>query len=222
MLMIRRLLIIISIWTLLTSCEGILSGSGKVISSLDKSPIDNVRIKCRTKETHTDSLGNFEIEQFVGCPTGCPDLELILTKTGYETKYVNLTRENPEKMPIEGVTIELTPTHKAQADIWNNNIGGFLYYASMVIAGLGVITLVLLFMIKVSNRAIWFFAIFLGTIAIHYNFLADTFDFKILRPVTQFNPQHYFDPAWYKLSLPVGVIAFWTYYFRRLRKKTVG
>ena len=194
-----------------------MSGSGQVISSVDKSPLDSVMITWRTEKEYTDKEGKFEIGQFVGCPTGCPDLEIVLTKKGYETKYINLTNGGP--IHVEGVTIELTPTANPQSDIWNNGIGTFLYYTSMIIAGLGLISLVFLFFIKVKNRWLWFFAIFLGTIAFHYNFLSDSFDFKILRPVTRFNPPHYLDPAWYKLSLPLGAIAFWTYYFKRLRTK---
>jgi hypothetical protein len=219
----RLLTIILSLtlWTLLTSCEGVVRGTGKVISSLDKLPIDSVRIKWRTEETYTDSLGHFEIGEFVGCPTGCPDLELVLTKAGYETRYVNVTEENQGLIDVENVTIELNPTNNAQADIWNNKVGDFLYYISMTIACLGLITLVVLFIIKVDNRLFWFLVIFLGTVGFQYNFLADIFDFKILRPVTQFNPQHNLDPAWYKLSLPLGAIAFWIYYFKRLRNKVV-
>lgn len=212
---------LLTLWTLLTSCEGIVRGNGKVISAEDKSPIDSVRIKWMTEEVYTDSLGRFEIGQFVGCVTGCPDLELVLEKSGYETKYINLTKENPKEFPIEKVTIELKTTEKVQADIWNNKLGDFLYYATMIIAGLSLVTLVILFIIKVDNRLFWFFVVFLGTIGFQYNFLADIFDFKILRPVTQFNPEHYLDPAWYKLSLPIGAIAFWIFYFKRLRKKTV-
>ncbi|MEB2782992.1 hypothetical protein U3A58_21640 [Algoriphagus sp. C2-6-M1] len=211
----------LTLWTLLFSCEGVVRGTGKVISSLDKLPIDSVRIKWGANETFTDSLGHFEIGEFVGCPTGCPDLELVLTKVGYETRYVNVTEENQGLIYVENITIELNQTDKVQADIWNNKVGDFLYYSSMTIAGLGLITLVMLLLIKVDNRLFWFFLIFFGTVGFHYNFLADIYDFKILRPVTHFNPPHKLDPAWYKLSLPLGTIAFWIYYFKRLRKKIV-
>lgn len=212
-------IILVTFWSLLSSCEGVVSGSGKVISSLDKSPLDSVMLTWRTEREYTDKEGKFEIGQFVGCPTGCPDLEIILTKKGYATKYVNLTNGGP--INVEGVIIELTPTLNPQADISNNPVGLILYYASMVIAGLGLITLVFLFIVKARNRGLWFFVILFGTVGLHYNFLADIFDFKLFRPVTMLNPHPLIDPSWYKLSIPIGVIAFWVYYFMRIRKKVV-
>jgi hypothetical protein len=207
-------IIILTLGTFLVSCEGVVKGSGKVISAVDKLPITYVRIKWRAEETYTDSLGNFEIGQFVGCPTGCPELELTLEKVGYETKYINVTKENGGAMHNKDLTIELTPTDKVQTDILNNKFGNVLYYTSMVIAGLGLLTLFVPFILKVDKRWLWFFIIFFGTIAFQYNFLAHVFNFKILRPVTQFNPPHFRDPAWYKLSLPIGAILFWKYHFK--------
>src|SRR6185503_8743611 len=102
------------------------------------------------EKAYTDKEGKFEIGDFVGCPTGCPDLEIVLTKKGYETKYINLTNGGPIR--VKGVTIELVPTDNVQADIWNNKVANFLYYLSMAIAVLGLITLVMLFRTKIQNK----------------------------------------------------------------------
>ena len=111
---LRVTIILFIIYSFLTSCEGLVRGSGIVISSVDKSPIENVHIKWKSTETYTDSLGYFEIGEFVGCPFGCPDLMLTLTKNGYKMKIVNLTKENEGKIEVNRVTIELTPSNKTQ------------------------------------------------------------------------------------------------------------
>src|SRR5678809_285083 len=72
---------------LISSCEGIIQGKGKIISSGTKLPIDSVKINWLGKIVYSDKGGKFSFDEFVGCVPSCPELELVLTKQGYETKY---------------------------------------------------------------------------------------------------------------------------------------
>jgi hypothetical protein len=108
-------LCLFSLFIFLVSCEGRIQGEGKIISATNQLPIDSVKISWLDKIIYSDKNGNFSFNEFVGCVPSCPALELILTKQGYETKYLNLTKENKNHKSV----FKLIPS--------NNNIGDLSY-----------------------------------------------------------------------------------------------
>ena len=108
----QKLLLILTILTMVSSCEGIITGKGKIISSADGKPLDKVLVvwinnfndSCRS-----DSLGNFLIKDFVGCVPSCPELNLLFHKVGYKNQYLNLSKI--ERRGIEEVIVKMEPTN---------------------------------------------------------------------------------------------------------------
>lgn len=80
---------------LLTSCEGIVEGSGYVLDAETKEPLKEVSVRAYSKhgkrknfqgETKTDSTGHFTSSTgLVGCSNDCPDLFVEILKSGYKT-----------------------------------------------------------------------------------------------------------------------------------------
>jgi len=72
------------------NCEGIITGTGKVVSSVDNKPLDDVLIIWTTTNDScfTDSLGSFKVGGFVGCVPECPKLQLLFHKQGYKNQLL--------------------------------------------------------------------------------------------------------------------------------------
>ncbi len=200
---------------LLVSCEGIIHGDGKIISAINQLPIDSVKINWFDKIVYSDKNGNFSFHEFVGCVPECPDLELVLTKQGYESKYINLSKENENHKSV----FQLIPTNKNIDDLSDVKSKSFLFYLSIITAIISLFTLIALSIIKINNKAIWFVIIFFGTITIYYNYLAKVTELKALRPSLFIFIKYTFEPTWYQLNLPIGLILFWIYYFYQIKDK---
>lgn len=197
----------------MSSCEGIIQGKGKIISSNNKLPIDSVKINWLGKIVYSDKSGNFSFDEFVGCVPSCPELELFLTKQGYETKYINLTKENEK----HNYVFELIPTNKNIGNLSQEKSKNFLFYVSIVTAIISLLTLITLPLLKIKNKSIWFIIILFGTTSIYYNYLAKFTQFKVFRPSLFVFFKWTFEPTWYLINLPLGLIIFWTYYFYQLK-----
>ena len=138
----------------------------------------------------------------------CPDLELILSKQGYQPKYVNLTKENKNYNAV----FQLVPTQKFIGDLSHNKSKNFLFYLSIITALISLLTLTALAKIKVRNKALWFVVILFGTVTFFYNYLDNNIELRIFRPSIFVFVKYTFEPTWYQLNLPIGLIIFWTYY----------
>lgn len=200
---------------LMTSCEGIIRGEGKITSSDNKLPIDSVKIDWLGKIVYSDKNGNFSFDEFVGCVPSCPDLELILTKQGYEPKYINLTKENKKNKTV----FELTPGNNNLDDLSRSSHKQFLFYLSVVTALTSLLTLITLAVVRLKNKLIWFVTILFGTLTIFYNYLSATIEFKVFRPSIFIFPKYTFEPSWYQLNLPIGLIIFWICYLMQIKNK---
>jgi hypothetical protein len=200
---------------LMTSCEGIIQGNGKIISASNKLPIDSVKINWLSKVVYSDKDGKFSFHEFVGCVPACPDLELVMTKQGYETKYINLTKENEKHRSV----FELIPTNNNIDNLSHDKSKDFLFYLSIITAIISLFTLIALSLLKISNKAIWFVIILFGTTSIYYNYLAKVTELKVFRPSLFVFIKWTFEPSWYKLNLPIGLIIFWVCYFYQIKNK---
>ncbi len=204
----------ILLFFLISSCEGIIQGKGKIISASSQLPIDSVKIDWFGRVEYSDKNGNFSSSQFVGCVPSCPDLELILIKEGYQSKYVNLTKENKNGKLV----FQLVPTNKNVSDFSNRSSKNFLFYLSVITAVLSLITLLVLALIEVKNKKLWFAFILFGTVSLFYNYLEERIEVSIFRPSLFVFLQHTFQPTWYKLNLPIGLIIFWIYYYYKTKQ----
>lgn len=200
---------------LMVSCEGIIQGDGKIISASNQLPIDSVKINWFDKIVYSDKNGSFSFHEFVGCVPACPDLELVLKKQGYEAKYINLTKENKKHKAV----FELIPTNNNIGDLSHEKSKNFLFYLSIVTAIISLFTLVTLSIIKINNKAVWFVIILFGTTSIYYNYLAKVTELKVFRPSLFIFFKYTFQPTWYQLNLPIGLIVFWIYYFYQITNR---
>jgi hypothetical protein len=199
---------------LITSCEGIIKGNGKIISASNKLPIDSVKINWLGEIVYSDKNGNFSLDQFVGCVPSCPELQLILTKQGYEPKYINLTKENRNNKTV----FELTPGNKNFGDLFHNKSKQFLFYVSIATSLISLFTLITLPVLKLKNKPAWFIIILFGTLAVFYNYLSSTTQLSVFRPSVFVFTKYTFEPTWYQFNLPIGLIIFWIYYFKQKNK----
>lgn len=208
-------LCVFSLLILMVSCEGIIKGEGKIISASNLQPIDSVKINWFGKVVYSDKDGNFSFDEFVGCIPSCPDLELVLTKQGYEPKYINLTKENKE----HELVFQLIPTNNIIGNLHHEKSKNFLFYLSIISAIISLCTLIFLSLIKINNKVVWFVLILFGTATIYYNYLAKSTEFKIFRPSLFIFIKNTFEPSWYQLNLPIGIFFFWTYHFYQIKNK---
>ena len=215
--MLSRLFILIFSFTLLSSCEGVIRGKGKIISAHDNSSLDSVKISYFSTVVYSDKNGNFNIEEFGGCVPSCPDLEVLLTKRGYETKYVNLTKESAKGLASADLIIELIPTSKNITDISHSKWKSVFYYLSVSTVIVSFLTLIILLFINFKRKFIWMLIIIFVTILIQYNYLSRNTSIHALRPSIFVFFEFAFEPTWYRCNLPIGLIAFWIYYFNSKR-----
>jgi hypothetical protein len=211
---LQNLLIILLVVSV-ASCEGIIQGKGKIVSASNELPIDSVKINWFDKTVYSDKNGDFSFDEFVGCVPSCPDLELILTKQGYQPKYVNLTKENENHKSV----FQLVPNKDFIVDLSHKKPKTFLFYLSITTSIISLLTLVALAIIKVKNKPVWFVIILFGTVAFFYNYLEKSIELRIFRPSIFVFVKYTFEPTWYQLNFPIGLIIFWTYYFYQKKNK---
>lgn len=92
----KKMIAIVLASILCTSCDTFLHLSGMVVDSVNKLPVDSVRIYIGNQKEdciYTDSLGRFNISQMaVGGFFGYPGIKISLEKKGYKAlkkKYAN-------------------------------------------------------------------------------------------------------------------------------------
>lgn len=89
---------------LCTSCDTFLHLSGTVVDSVNKLPVDSVRIyvgKQKENCIYTDSLGRFNINQMaVGGFFGYPGIKISLEKKGYKALKQRYTNWNERPVVI--------------------------------------------------------------------------------------------------------------------------
>jgi len=82
------IIILIVFELIFTACDCRQIVSGKVLDANTKKPIDSVLVKKVGKEIgqFTTQDGDFELTHISGGLFGCPEMDIELTKKGYETK----------------------------------------------------------------------------------------------------------------------------------------
>lgn len=108
------LFLILSVFCLLTSCEGLVKGNGKIVSSVDNKPIKGVMVYWTVfdKKIYSDSSGHFEIGSFCGCVPDCPKLEVAFYKKGYKTLYLDLQKKYDYQ--TDSLLIKMEPSSKSE------------------------------------------------------------------------------------------------------------
>ena len=217
-----KYILIFLIAILLTSCEGVVEGNGVIISSADKKPIDSVCVFWTNghMKSYTDSLGKFEIGSFCGCVPDCPDLELLFYKKGYETKYVNFSKENYGYKDTE--IILLTPTNEISRTIVKTTFEQFLKYFNLIFVSLfNVFTLIVVCRTKFSllaNKVLWTILILFFSTTLKYNYYSGEIDLSLFSFFVQLTVMKIYYIGWYLYFLPTPALIFWTYHF--YKKKT--
>ena len=215
-MLFRSSITFIIIAVTLASCEGVLRSNGKTISAQNKSVVDSAKIKFWDDSIYSDKKGSFEINVPVGCPLGCPELEVIVSKKGYETNYLNLS-DSEDK----AVTISLVPTQKNQDKRKSQKLMEVLYYTSITSVIIAFLSFIFIILSNTRNKTLWGLLVIFGTLSFQYNYIAEKISVSFLRP----SIMPYFDainPIWYKFNLPIGIFVFWLLFIFRSRKKSSG
>jgi hypothetical protein len=77
--------------SILSGCEGVSCGMGRVYDSSTLLPLDSVLcVSNGNEQLQTDSTGSFDLcGPFGGCTFGgCPDVEIEFSRAGYQSQYL--------------------------------------------------------------------------------------------------------------------------------------
>jgi hypothetical protein len=89
----RSLCIILSLATLLTSCDCFIDHKGFVLDSATRKPIANALVRFAKREYRTDSLGFFDINYHTGF---CPDWNFSIEKENYKPENILIEVDSDE------------------------------------------------------------------------------------------------------------------------------
>jgi hypothetical protein len=205
---------------ILTSCEGPRSKKGTVYDSKTKEPLSEVTIRFYGKESKTDSLGQFDISAFIGCTTKCNDFEVYFEKNGYETLYVNFSREfDKEVIGGQLVDIYLKSTRNEQPTFAENKLSNRVRIYSWVMLLISTLTFLISLFLKVRFKILWIALVLSGNFLIGYNVITNEYDLDIFNSIIAGIYRY----KWDNYFIPLGTFAYWVYYFgfyRRLTTKT--
>ena len=94
---ICKALLALSLAVILTSCEAIIYGEGKIYDAQTLEPLDSVLCNNGRNETFSDSTGFYDLHfGWITCTFGCKDIEFTYSKPGYQTQKI----DNPAKQDI--------------------------------------------------------------------------------------------------------------------------
>ena len=213
-----RLFIFLLTLTVFYGCEGVVEGTGRVVSSVDDKPLDNVLViwtNTNDSSCHTDSLGNFKVGGFMGCVPDCPQLQLLFYKPGYKNQYLNLTDKDNRR--LENVVVKMEPTNISQSTE-NPFLSKLLVYINLLVSLFNLVTLIFLFTTKFKYKFLWTLLIIFGSISLHYNFYDNNFNLKTFNFFIQLSLMNLTGLVKTYLLIPLGSGIFWIY----RRKKNIA
>jgi hypothetical protein len=215
-----KIISLLLITLIFCSCEGIVDGNGKIISSIDKKPIDSVFVYWtnENERAYSDSIGRFEIGSFCGAVPDLPELELIFYKKGYETKYINFTKEY--KFATDSLTIEMVPTSNSSDEIKERPFETFLKYFNTLISLFNVFTLIFICRSKLKHKTLWILALIFLSLTVKYNYYSGDITANPLSFFLQYRFLKIYYIGWYLFFIPLTSLVFWTYYFYNKKQKS--
>ena len=195
---------------LFCSCEGIIGGKGKVLSSVNSEPIDSVKIILSGGQvTYSNEKGEFENDNFVGCVPDCPS-ELIFYKKGFKTRHIDTRNDydNREKM-----IVYLDQETGEPVDYKINKIQYFLFYVALFFSLLNIFTFIMILVMKTKNKGLWAIASLLISLRLSYNFVNGSIEVEFLNFFLQIFTSIYLNMGWYVYFIPASSLAFWICFF---------
>ncbi|MXV53343.1 hypothetical protein GS399_20480 [Pedobacter sp. HMF7647] len=210
-------LLLFSILLLLTSCEGMVQGNGKIVSSTDGKPIEGTLIfwTVFNEKVYSDKTGHFEVGKFCGCVPECPKLEVVFFKKGYKTRYIDLNKKFDYK--TDSLTIKMTPSatsEELKEGRWSSILQALLILVS--IFNLGTLTYIV--SNKTEYKMIWLVAMVIFSTTIEYNYFNGDHNIHLFNFLFQFSNIF----GWYRYFIPTTAVVFWAnHWFNKVpHKKT--
>ena len=205
-------LILASVLLLLTSCEGMVQGNGRIVSSVDNKPIEGVLVRWTVfnEKVYSDERGHFEIGNFCGCVPECPKLEVIFYKKGYKTQYIDLQKKYDYQ--TDSLTIKMTPSATTE-ELGEGRWSTILQILLILISIFNVATLVYIINRKTQYKALWIVAMVAFSMTIEYNYFNGDHEISLFNFLLQFSNKF----GWYRYFIPTTAMIFWTNYW--LNKK---
>lgn len=157
--MVKQVFIFLILLFSLSACFSPSHSEGVVIDQNTSLPIDSAQITVQELFTvYTDTQGQYEIFGNWGLLT---DLEILVERKGYETKYINISESNYDLS--KKVTIKLQATSKEYKSLLAQNKLRFINTLIKILFSLfNAVTLIfILFQSKISRKFLWITGIML-------------------------------------------------------------
>lgn len=212
-----KLLLFLLVLITFFNCEGIITGTGKVVSSVDNKPLDDVLIIWTTTNDScfTDSLGSFKVGGFVGCVPECPKLQLLFHKQGYKNQYLDLSENS--NLRTDDIIVSMQPTNIVQTKEVHF-LSKLFYYVNIIISIINIGSLIYLFTISFEYKFLWMIFILFGSLSLHYNFYTNIFNLEFSNFLIQLSLNKQIGLVKTYLLIPLGSGLFWI--FRWSKKNT--
>jgi hypothetical protein len=201
----KSLLLVSLLLLSLTSCEGLVQGNGRIVSSADNKPIEGVLVHWTVfnKKVYSDKTGHFEIGSFCGCVPECPKLEVIFYKKGYKTQYIDLQKKYDYQ--TDSLTIKMTPSVTTE-EVGEGRWSTVLQVLLILISIFNVATLVYIISKKTQYKALWIVAMIAFSMTVEYNYFTGDHDISLFNFLLQFSNKF----GWYRCFIPTTALIFWT------------
>jgi hypothetical protein len=211
--LVKQVFIFLILLFSLSSCFSPSHSEGVVIDQNTSLPIDSAQITFLELYTvYTDTQGQYEIFGNWGLLT---DLEILVERKGYKTKYINISESNYDLS--KKVTIKLQAFSKEYKPMLAQNKLRFINTLIKIVFSLiNAVTLIfILFQSKISRKFLWITGIMLINPAFRLlNVDYTLLNFEILNgPFYLFN--YYNFPYSLIIAIPAISIVFWILFLVR-------
>lgn len=197
------------------SCKREVAASGKVISAVDGSPLENSRVDWLgyyKMTTVTDSLGQFVIGDTCMCLPDCPELQVIIREKGFEPVYADLTGKS--NFTANNLVIKMNPLKGKPKDFRETPKEMLLKSMNAFLSLVNIFTLVMICLGNIRYKALWIISVLFVSFTYKYNYFNGDSEFYPLSFLVQVRLTYI---GWYVYYIPVATILFWIYYAYKKR-----
>lgn len=206
----QKVLLLLTLSVLLFSCDNTFVISGKIINKSSQKPIENAKvISSENYITYTDKEGNFIIDRF-GPGSQSDKPELLIEKSGYKTKYIDLSNYHSD---LHNILINLSTSNQIQKTYYNKSYVKNLYAFNLLVINLiSLFTLLFIAIKKIRYKWLWLITIMVINVVLKINYFNGAWEIEFIN--SPFFIKHYgFYPFTIKVVFPISIIAFWLLYF---------
>lgn len=194
---------------LFTSCDRMFVLSGRVVAENTGKGIPYAGIITSEADSiKTDSLGNYYVNHF-GPGSQSDKVELLISKKGYETKYVDLGKGHG----FTDLVHKLKPsTQQFTPKLPSSLVKGFYIYNKYISNIIALFTLLFILIKRIRYKWLWVLAILFINATLKVNYIDGGLSLDFFHSPFYIK-QHVFYPFTIKIPLLLSMVAFWLTYF---------